>query len=128
MLAQAEKTTRDYIVANQDRGLTVATRVRVAGTSPERRKGLLGLSGLESGSGLWIAPCEAIHTFGMRMSIDALFLDRDYHVQKVVACLRPCRVSICLRAHSVLELPAGTILLTNTRVGDRLTFQAAARS
>ncbi|MBV9296050.1 MAG: DUF192 domain-containing protein [Acidobacteriaceae bacterium] len=118
----------DYTVANQDRGSTIGTRVRIAGTSAERRKGLLELSCLEAGTGLWITPCEAIHTFGMKMPIDAMFLDRDYRVRKLVASLLPTRISICLSACSVLELPAGTILRSATELGDRLRFQSVSRS
>jgi len=119
------KTAHCYTIVNLQRGSTLATQVRLAGTSAARRKGLLGMGSLESGSGLWIAPCEAIHTFGMKMSIDAIFLDREHRVKKLKADLRPFRIAICLRACSVLELEAGTILRTGTKVGDCLLFQAA---
>lgn len=32
------------------------------------------------------------------------------------------RIAVCLRAHSVLELPAGTVDRTGTVRGDRLEF------
>ena len=37
------------------------------------------------------------------------------------------RLSACLRAHSVLELPAGTIRATRTEPGDALEFSNAPR-
>ena len=115
----------DYIVVNTASKSVIATRVRVAATSSSRRKGLLGADTLNEASGLWIAPCEAIHTFGMRIPIDAIFLDRECRIRKLVTALPPYRISLCLRADSVLELAAGTILRTGTKVGDYLTFEAA---
>jgi uncharacterized protein len=115
----------EYVVFNLDRKSTLAERVRLAGSSAARRKGLLGLDRLSPCAGLWIAPCEAIHTFGMKMPIDAVFLDRQCQVRKVRPNLAPSRISLCLRADSVLELQAGTVVRTGTSVGDRLHFEPA---
>lgn len=38
---------------------------------------------LEEGSGIWIAPCEAIHTLGMKTPIDAIFIDHQLRVKKL---------------------------------------------
>jgi uncharacterized protein len=114
-----------YRVFNLNGGIEVAGRVTVAGTSASRKKGLLGVNGLPGGAGLWIAPCEAIHTFGMKMPIDVIFLDRALRVCKLASSVRPWRVSICLKAHSVLELEAGAIARSNTHIGNRLRFHAA---
>ena len=46
-------------------------------TRRDRRKGLLGRSGLEPASALIIAPCFSIHTMFMRFDIDAVFVDED---------------------------------------------------
>lgn len=110
------------MVENLTRGITLATRVQVAGTSSARRRGLKGVTELEDGSGLWIAPCEAIHTIGMKIPIDVLFLSKDYRVRKISAGLGPRRISICLPAHSVLELRAGTVGASGTQPGDQLSL------
>lgn len=123
MATCSEIKEREYLVINLDRKTTVAERVQVAGHSAARRKGLRGRDGLEAGAGLWIAPCEAIHTFGMRMPIDAIFLDRKYQVKKLRANLAPGRIFFCLAAESVLELEAGTLERTWTVMGDRLRFE-----
>lgn len=60
----------------------------------------------------------------MKMPIDAIFLDADFRIKKLVASMLPFRISICLHARSVLELPVGTILRSGTRLDDRLMFQA----
>ncbi len=95
----------------------------VANSSEERRTGLLKQNSLAEGCGLWINPCEAIHTFFMRFAIDVIFLDRLNRVLKVSAELRPWRMSACLVAKSVLELPAGTAARTMTVAGDQLAFE-----
>jgi|SRR5579875_624043 len=118
-----ETRPREYVVINIDRQSTVAQRVSVAGNSSARRKGLLGIERLPAGAGLWIAPCEAIHTFGMKVPIDAIFLDRNLHVKKLRCHLLPSRISLCLSADSVLEVEAGTAARTGTAIGDRLKFE-----
>jgi hypothetical protein len=81
---------------------------------------LLGREGLDEGEGLWIVPCEAVHTFRMRFALDLVFVDRKLRVKKVKSNVLPGRVAACLSAHSVIELAAGTILRTQTQAGDRL--------
>jgi hypothetical protein len=75
---------------------------------------------------MWICPCEAVHTFWMRFPIDLVYLDRKYRIRKLKSEVRPWRLSGCLRAHSVIELPPGTIRATQTQPGDILEFTAAS--
>lgn len=103
---------------NVTRGTVLATRLELAGSGETRRKGLLGRDSLPSGEGLWIAPCESVHTFFMRFAIDLVYLDRKHQVKKVRSAVGPWRVSACLLAHSVIELPAGTVSATQTEPGD----------
>ncbi len=110
-------------IRNLTRDRVLGTAVEVADTSKKRRTGLLKHTGLPEGGGLWIAPCEAIHTIGMKFPIDVLFLDRGKKVVKVRQQMVPGRLAVCLRAHSVLELPAGTSAATQTGPGDQLLFE-----
>ncbi len=98
----------EYTVTNESRNCVIATRVRLASTSRTRRKGLLGVKYLDENSGLWIVPCEAVHTFGMSIPIDVLFLDRKARVKKIRPNLKRGRISFSFTARSVLELAAGT--------------------
>ena len=111
-----------FQVTNRAHGTILATRLEVADSAAKRTKGLLGRDGLDSGEGLWIVPCESVHTFFMRFAIDLVYLDRKNKVKKVRRAVGPWRVSACLSAHSVLELPAGTIRDTLTEAGDTLEF------
>lgn len=112
-------------ILNLTRQTPLAHCVEVADRGTTRSKGLLGRNGLAPGEGLWIVPCEAVHTFGMRFSIDLVYLDRSKRVRKVRSNVRPWRVSGCFSAHSVLELAGGTIRKTQTEAGDRLEFSPA---
>jgi hypothetical protein len=112
-------------VANLTRGTVLATSLEVADTAPKRNKGLLGRKGLASGGGLWISPCESVHTFFMQFSIDLVYLDRKNRIRKLCDSVPPWRLSVCLSAHSILELPAGAIRATGTQTGDVVEFSPA---
>ncbi len=109
-------------VFNVTRNAELASRADVADTSEKRRTGLLKHTRLEPGDGLWIVPCESVHTFFMRFAIDLLYLDKAKRVRKIRHSVAPWRVSACLKAHSVLELPAGTLAGTETAVGDEVVI------
>lgn len=118
----AEAPDRCLRVTNPARSSVLATRLEVADSGPKRNKGLLGRDGLEDGGGLWIVPCESVHTFFMRFPVDLVYLDRTHTIKKVKNAVGPWRLSACFTAHSILELPAGTIRATQTERGDQLAF------
>ena len=113
------------VVTNLTRGSVLATRLEVADSGPKRNKGLLGRKGLAAGEGLWIIPCESVHTFFMQFPIDLVYLDRKHVIKKVREGVPPWRISVCFSAHSILELPSGTIRSTETLAGDTLEFSPA---
>lgn len=88
----------------------LADNITVAKDIFSRFKGLLGTDELSPGRGIWLTPCNAVHTFGMRYAIDVLFLDRSLRIVHQVKKLQPNRITrIILKAHSIVELPAGTL-------------------
>jgi uncharacterized membrane protein (UPF0127 family) len=110
-------------VRNETRGTIVATAAEVADTGRKRRVGLLKKEKLERGEGLWITPCESVHTFFMRFAIDLVYLDRTKRVRKVRHAVPPWRLSGCLAAYSVLELPSGAAAESGTQPRDQLVFE-----
>jgi protein-S-isoprenylcysteine O-methyltransferase Ste14/uncharacterized membrane protein (UPF0127 family) len=105
-------------------GTPIADRLRVADTHWTRLRGLLGTTGLEPGTGLWINPCRQVHMFGMRYAIDVVFLDRNCRIVELVSDLAPWKVSPKVtQAASVLELPAGTIARLGLRSGGTLVIE-----
>ncbi len=111
------------LARNKTRGVTLGENITLAGDSRSRRTGLLKHDNLQRGEGLWIVPCEAVHTFGMKFAIDVVFLSRSKKILKVRSQMARRRIALCLRAHSVLELPAGTLQRTGTVPGDQLEFE-----
>jgi hypothetical protein len=101
----------------------LADRADIADSSLKRRTGLLKHTGLEPGEGLWILPCEGVHTFGMKFAIDVVFLTKKLKIRKIRPNMDKRRISLCLPAHSVLELPAGRLAETGTVAGDLLEFE-----
>ena len=96
-------------------------------TSPfTRARGLLGRDRLEPARALWLAPCRAIHTIGMRFTIDIVFLDRASSVVALFASVPPWRlVWGGWRARGALELAAGECARLGVRHGDRLQMRPA---
>jgi uncharacterized protein len=107
---------------NLVRGTVIASSVEIADTSGIRRRGLLGRASLLPGEGLWIIPCESVHTLFMRFPIDLIYLDRQKRIRKLRSDVIPWRLSACFSADSVLELAAGTIRDSRTEQGDLLDF------
>jgi uncharacterized membrane protein (UPF0127 family) len=111
------------LVRNKTRDTILGESVEVADTSEKRRVGLLKHARLDPGSGLWIDPCESVHTFFMKFPIDLVYLDKHRKVRKVRHAVPPWRLSACLTAHSILELPAGTAKTSGTLPGDELSIE-----
>lgn len=112
-------------VKNLTRQTVLAISLEVADSGAKRNKGLLGRKELSPGEGLWILPCQSVHTFGMQFAIDLVYLDRKHRIRKVRSNVPPWRISACLSAHSVIELPSGTIRETGTRPGNVIEFATA---
>ena len=61
----------------------------------------------------------------MRFPIDAVFLDREQRVLRVVEHLAPWRMAGCRGAKAVVELPAGEAARVGLAPGDRLLLSPA---
>ena len=110
-------------VRNVSKNTVLADRADIADTSRKRNTGLLKHERLEPGEGLWITPCEAVHTIGMKFSIDVLFLDKKRRVVKIRPAMPRWRMAGSFKAHSVLEVPSGTAAATQTVAGDQLELE-----
>lgn len=88
----------------------VARRVVMAHSFRQRLLGLLRHKALDAEEGLLITPGASIHTFGMRFSIDAVFLNGQMKILRLASHIPPWRVRLApARTRYVLELPAGRI-------------------
>ncbi len=108
---------------NRTRQANLATALAVADTHWTRLRGLLGLGSddFRNGAGLWIVPCHGVHTLGMGFPIDVLYLDQALKIIDIKSAVRPWRFTPVLRkATSVLELPSGKAVETNSEIGDTI--------
>jgi uncharacterized membrane protein (UPF0127 family) len=87
---------------------------------------------LPPGGGLWLPGGNGIHMMFMRFPIDAVFLGReDTEGVRIVVATRESLpawtgiVPLVRRAVGCLELPAGVIAASSTRVGDRIALETA---
>ncbi len=96
--------------------------INVAADSVTRSRGLAGKKELKHGEGLLIVPCNQVHTYEVRFSLDVLYLT----AHKKVLCMEtlpPDSVGPCIAgAHCVLEVPAGSAAVKDLKVGDRIAF------
>ncbi len=110
-----------HSLVNERTGLVVAAELELASDSRSRNRGLLGRSSLGADSAMIIAPCNAIHMFFMRFTIDLVFVDRQGRVLKVYRSVRPWRVRAALGAFAALELAMGCIDRAGIVLGDQLS-------
>lgn len=112
------------ICVKDDKNRIIADNVVLASRFLQRARGLLFSKPLEEGTGLWIKPCNSVHTFFMTYSIDVIFLDKDMRVVSIIEDMSPGRISrIEKGAQSVLELPAKTVQKFHLTVGKKLIME-----
>ncbi len=96
------------IVFNKTKELTVSASAARADTFTTRLFGLIPRRSLAAEEGLWLEPCAMIHMCFMNFAIDAVFVDREMQVLRIIADFKPWRFSPWVPgALGVLELPAG---------------------
>lgn len=111
-------------IENLTTGRAMATQGQWARTWLTRAKGLLGRDRLGEGEALVIYPCQSVHSFFMRFSIDVLFLNKDLQVIGIKPEMRPFRLSRHMwKARYVVEVLGGAAADTGTKVGDVLAFR-----
>lgn len=105
-----------------DNGKCISSSVFIPGNFFQRAKGLLGRQSMDKDEAMLFYNCSSIHMFGMRFSIDVVFLDTRLQVTKLVRSVRPWRLTSCKRAKHVMELAEGSIVAHNLFVGDKLVI------
>ncbi len=114
-------------VRNRGRGSVLGTSIEVADEWWPRLRGLIGRRGLAAGAGLFLTPCRSIHMFGMRFPLDVAFTDPAGTVVATYPRLGPGgRTRWHRAAYHAIELPAGTLAASGTRIGDVLTWAPTA--
>ncbi len=122
------------MIINKTKGTILCESHEVAGTGWQRTRGLMFRKALPQGRGLLMVfepPSRpGIWMLGMRFPIDIVFLDPGRRVIRAVENARPLGFSWRTwriffppgPVGSVLELPAGRVRESRTRVGDEVEF------
>jgi uncharacterized membrane protein (UPF0127 family) len=109
------------LLRNSTTGKILATRIDRLSSFLHRAVGLLARTTIRPDEGVWITSCRAIHTLGMKVAIDVIFVDRNGYVVRIVSNVRPNRVALsCRGAHGVVELGAGALRDVDVMPGDVL--------
>jgi uncharacterized membrane protein (UPF0127 family) len=110
----------DLVLVAEPGARPLADSLELARDSATRKRGLLGRAGLAPGVALVIAPCQAVHTFGMQFSIDVIFAARDGRVLKIRNAVPARRLAASVRAFATIEMAAGSAARAGLSVGDLL--------
>ncbi len=111
------------LVTNETRCTVLADKARQARGFIGRGKGLMLSAELPDGEALIIEPCNSIHMFFMRYSLDIIFTDAAGIVLFMYRGINPWRMGRFVKgARLAIELPVGAIERTGTKVGDRLRW------
>lgn len=91
-----------------------------------RLRGLLARPPLadQAMEALWLVPCGAIHTIGMRYPLDVVFLDADHRVVGWHADVRPWRSRCGRRARNTIEFSSGAIERLAPDLGEQWLWHA----
>ena len=113
-----------FLLRNATNGKVLATRVARANNFVARGLGLIPRSQVSPDEGIWIEGCSAVHTMGMRATLDLYFLDKENRVLRIASAIRPNRLAVtCRNAVAVVELGSGPEIGRDVLVGDRLILE-----
>lgn len=111
-------------IFNCHRKQWLATKVESPTTYWGRMRGLLGRPPLEHEAGMLFTACNWVHTFGMRIAIDVIFINRQRQVVALIPQLKPNRFSpLVWGANMTLEMASGSIAKSGVQIGDQLEFR-----
>ena len=117
---------RKYCVYNQTRECFLSLGVTAANTTFARLRGLIGRMHLRSDEGIWVVPSSGVHTLGVLVPLDLIYLDANYRVIHLVEHFPTFRIApLRSQSESVLEMTPHTIYSSQTQVGDQLLICVA---
>ena len=108
-------------VRNRTRGTLIAKHLLTLNSNRYRTLRFLNSCGIPRNCALWISPCQAIYTVGMKGLVDIAFLNQHGRVVKMFRNLPPdCVANASRRAVSAVELSPNALNESNTGIGDTL--------
>src|SRR5690348_7494315 len=108
------------LIVNLTRGSVVCERGQICDRVRAQVWGTLGRRSLPKGEGVLMTPAPSLHTAFMQVPVDAVFLDANLRIVRLVEGMRPWRAAAVRGAKAVLELAAGESRRRGLAKGDRL--------
>jgi uncharacterized membrane protein (UPF0127 family) len=113
------------VLSNDGTDSVIARSVRRANSAWQRTVGLIGRTSLDPDEGLWLEPCSAVHTIGMRMHVDIVLLNASHRVLAIAPDVCPmCPVITHPGTAVVIELASGSVKRSAIAIGHQLRLQA----
>ena len=108
---------------NKTNNTIISENVIIADTFFKRLKGLMFSKELPDEKSLLILPCNEIHTFNMKYSIDVLYLDKNNNILAIDEDMKPGRIGRRVKeSAAVVELPMGKIKKEGIEAGQTVEF------
>ena len=112
------------MLRNVTTGQVIATDVRLAERWGERLLGFLNRKHVETNEGLWFPDCAIIHTVGMQIPLDVIFVDEENRVLRALRNVARNRLFVaCRKASATIELGEGALDGCDVLIGDRMTLE-----
>ena len=116
-------------IVNRTQNTVLADNAMWAQSFWSRLRGFLARPEPQPGQGLILDPCQSVHMWGMRYSLDILFSDHENRVVHIQPSLKPWKLSKRVpSAQRVIELPVGTLQASGTCIGDELDFRVLEKA
>ena len=128
-LKKRSSLVRKGKIRNERTGEIVSDKVIRADSFWLRLVGLIPREKLKEGEGLWLNPCNQVHTFFMRFPLSVWILDEQDRVCSIYDYLQPWRISPYYRkGYNAIEFPAGWGERTKVQIEDFLIWRKRAWS
>jgi uncharacterized membrane protein (UPF0127 family) len=112
------------VLLNTGTGSVIARSVSRAKSAWQRAIGLMGRTKLDPDEGLWLEPCSAVHTIGMRIPVDIVLLNASHRVVAIVPNACPmCPIISHPGTTVVIELASGSAKRSAIAIGHQLRLQ-----
>jgi uncharacterized protein len=116
----------NYILLKEN--VVIAENIQKADSFIKKMVGLLNRNDLSFDEGLVLEKCNSIHSVGMKFDFDAIYLDNDNKVVRLIENIKPNRIMpIIFKAQKVLETDAGFIQKNNIQIGDQLILKLSSK-
>jgi uncharacterized protein len=110
-------------------GRLIVARLIGADTLAAQTIGFLGRTRIDDDEAMWFDGCSGVHTLGMRVSIDVVFVDRNGTALGVAEAVKPWRFWVGRAGtRSVLEMAAGNARRQGVTPGTLLEMRWRSRT